>query len=222
MDDLTKLGIDEFLDRTADRTPTPGGGSVTAAAAALACALARMVAAFSSGKKTTPPVRTQVEETARRLHRADQLLRALITRDATSYAGMTEAAKDWKAASAAGPVEQDASVRKVYADAVLAAVAVPLEVAAIASNALATMDEFKAVASQYLLSDLAIAAILADATARAARYTVHVNAREFDDAATRGTVLAEIDGIIEHCAGHRASVEEFVRDHLEKGAGASR
>ncbi len=80
MDDLTKLGIDEFLDRTADRTPTPGGGSVTAAAGAHACALARMVAAFSTGKKTAPPVRTQVEETARRLHRADQLLRALITR----------------------------------------------------------------------------------------------------------------------------------------------
>ena len=222
MDDLTKLGIDEFLDRTADRTPTPGGGSVTAAAGALACALARMVAAFSTGKKTAPPVRTQVEETARRLHRADQLLRALITRDATSYARMTEAAKAWKAASGAGPVKQDASVRKVYADAVLAAVAVPMEVAAIASNALATMDEFKAVANRYLLSDLAIAAILADATARAARYTVHVNARELDDTATRGTVLAEIDGIIEHCADHRESVEGFVRDDLERGAGASR
>jgi len=215
MDDLTKLAIDEFLDKTADRTPTPGGGSVTGAAGALSCALARMVAAYSVNKKTEDPVREQVEGFAQRLHRADQLLRALITRDATAYSGMTEAAKQRKAARAGDDAQANEAAQRMYETAVLAALAIPMEMAALASNALATMDEFKGVASRYLLSDLGIAAVLADAAARSARYTVCINAPDLKNQETRVRVMREIDQIIDHCTGHREAVETFVRSHLE-------
>jgi formiminotetrahydrofolate cyclodeaminase len=222
MDDLTKLGVDELLDRTADRTPTPGGGSVTGLAGALSCALGRMVAAYSVNQKTEPQVREQVEGFARRFHRADQLLRALITRDATAYANMIEAARERKKARATGHAEQIGVAQKAYEKTVLAALAVPMEMAALVSNALATMDEFKPVASRYLLSDLGIAAVLADATARTARYTVWVNARELNDTTKRTRIEREIDEIVAHCAGHRESVEGFVRSHLEQGGPVSR
>jgi len=90
-----------------------------------------------------------------------------------------------------------------------------MEMAAVVSNALTTMDELKPVASRYLLSDLAVAAVLADATARACFYTVRVNAREVSDTATRAKLLSDIDEITEHCARRRESVETFVREHLE-------
>jgi formiminotetrahydrofolate cyclodeaminase len=217
MEDYTKLGLESFLDRTADRTPTPGGGSVTGAAGALACALARMVAAYSVRKSTESTARTRIEETAVRLRRADQLLRALITQDAVAYAEMTEAATSRRLQPARTPADE-----KTYQDAVLAAVAVPMEMAALVSNALSTMDEFKAVASRRLLSDLAIAAVLADATARSAAYTVRVNARELNDTQEKTKLLSDMDDIIEHCAGHRESIESFVRDHLEEAAPPSR
>ncbi len=215
MDDLTKLGVDDLLDRTADRTPTPGGGSVAGLAGALSCALGGMVAAYSVNQKTEPQVSEQVEGFARRFHRADQLLRALITRDAMAYAKMTEAARERKKAQTTGDKKEIATVQVAYERTVLAALAVPVEMAALVSNALATMDEFKTVASRYLLSDLGIAAVLADATARAARYTVWVNARELSDTTRRTRVVREIDAIVAHCAGHRESVEGFVRGHLE-------
>lgn len=213
MEDLTKLSLDTFLDRTADRTPAPGGGSVTGLAGALACALARMVVAYSGGKKTQPDVQTRVEKTAVFLHRADQLLRELITQDATAYANMTAAERSAKEDSSAEPAHQDA---------VLSAVAVPMEIAAIASNALSRMNEFKAVAGRALLSDLAVAAILSDATARAARYTVQINARELGDVSKRTKLLSDIDDVLEHCARHRESIEAYVRDHLERDAPPSR
>ena len=217
MDDFAELSIDGYLDQVGDRTPTPGGGGVTGLAGALACALARMVVAFSVRKKTEPPARDQMEATARRFHRMDQLLRALITQDATAYAAMTEAA-----ASRRLQPSGTSPAHAAYNDAVLAAATVPMEMAAIASNALSTMDEFKAVASRYMLSDLAIAAVLADATARAARYTVRINARELGDVTKRAELMEKIDEIAEHCEHHRQSVEAFVHNHLESGPAQSR
>ncbi len=211
MDDLTKLSLDSFLDKVGERTPAPGGGSVTGMAGALACALARMVGAYSTGKKTEPALRTRVEATAVQLHRADQLLRALITQDAIAYLNMTAASRS----SASGKSGDASSAQTTYNDAVLAAAAVPMEIAAIASNVLATLDEFKDAASRYLLSDLAVSAILADAAARAARYTVHVNARELRDAAMRERLYSEIDDILKHCARFRESIEAYACEHLE-------
>lgn len=213
MHDLTKLSLDSFLDQTADRTPTPGGGGVTGGAGALACALARMVTAYSTGKNTKPDDRTRLETTAGMLHRADQLLRALITQDAVAYTNMTEAAKIAK---------DDPASQSAYEDAVLAALAVPMEMAAIASNVLLTMDGCKDIVNRYLLSDLAIAAVLADAAARAARYTVQINARELSDVAERAKLLSDADEILEHCARHCESIETYVRGHLENTAPDSR
>ncbi len=213
MDDYTRLSIDSFLDQVADRSPTPGGGSVTALAGALACALARMVSAYSAGKNTEPDPRRRIEATAARLHRADQLLRALITQDAVAYTNMTTAAASRSGRS--GQASDASSAQTSYSDAVLAAACVPMEMAAIASNALSTMDEFKDVAGRYLLSDLAVAAILADATARAAGYTVRINARELHDGANRTRLPSDIDDILKHCARRRESIETYVRQHLE-------
>ena len=216
MEELTSLSVESLLDRTAQRTPTPGGGSVTGVAGALACSLARMVAAYSLRKDTDATARSRIEETAAQLHRADELLRALITQDATAYADMTEAAKRVK------DDPSDPAARTAHNEAVLAAVAVPMEMAAIASNALSAMDEFKTIASRYLLSDLAIAGVLAEATARSARYTVGINAPELDDAQQRAKVLSDTNDVLEHCARRRESIETYVRGRLETAASHSR
>lgn len=213
MAELTRLSVDDFLDRLADRTPTPGGGGVSGLAGALACALGRMVAAYSVGKKTDPAVTEKVQALTARLHRADQLLRALITQDATAYSDMTVLGKD---------AREHPERRATYQDAVLKAVAVPMEMAALASSALATMDELKEMANRYLLSDLAIAAVLADAAARTARYTVQVNLGELDDEGARQRIKSDIDRTVAHGEQHRDAIETFVRDALEPGSAANR
>ena len=216
MDDLTKLPIDEFLDRIADKQPTPGGGSVTGATGALACSLARMVGAYSVSTKTGTEHREQIATALRRLRRLDEIMRALITQDAVTYAAMTVTAKRRRENPATDNIDSD------HADAVLAAIAVPMEMAAVASQALTVMDEVKAFANRHLLSDLGIAAVLAGATARAAEYTVRINLTELADAERRTKLRTEIEETLHHAENRRASVEAFVGDRLENPATPSR
>ena len=124
------MRVGEFLDRVAERTPTPGGGGVAAAAGALACAMARMVAAYSVQKRTAPETRTQVEAAGKRFEHTDKLLRALITQDAAAYAGLTEAAK---------AAREDPSARSAHTAALMVAISVPMEMAALVSDALSIM-----------------------------------------------------------------------------------
>ena len=206
MDDLTKQSVDEFLDAVAQRTPTPGGGSVAGAAGALACALARMVAAYSIRKNTDQSVRDRTENVLDRLRRAEEILRSLVTQDTVAYAGMSAAAK---------AVRENPAAKPAFQDAVLAAVAVPMETAAVASHALAAMDELKDFANRHLLSDLGVAAVLGEAAARAAWYMVTINLPELADAARRAKLRGNIEETVHHCEGYRRSVEAFVRRHLE-------
>ncbi len=209
MDDLAQQRLDDFLNQVSDRTPTPGGGSVAAAAGALACALARMVAAYSVGKKTDDDAREHVQQAAGRLRTADEILRALITQDAAAYSALTASRS-----TESKPASRD--------ELVMGAVAVPMEIAAVATRALAAMDDIKTLANRHLLCDLGIAAVLAEATSRAARYTVQVNVVELSDPALRARLLGNIDAMIQRGAGHCDSIQTLVRDHLENGSDADR
>ncbi len=206
MHDLTNLRFDELLRRVAEKVPSPGGGSVAGAASALACALGQMVTSYSVGSKTDAQTRERVEAALISLHRLEQIARALVTQDAVAYEAMMTASKRRG--------ESDAAAR-AYQEAVLAAVAVPMEIAAVSSRALTTMDEMKEGANRYLLSDLAIAAVLADATARSARYLVQLNATELTDNGRQTAVLAEIDKAVRRCDAHRGAIEAFVCERLE-------
>ena len=104
----------------------------------------------------------------------------------------------------------------------MVAISVPMEMAALVSDALSTMDEFKTNANRYLLSDLGVAAVLADAAARAAAYSVRVNARDLADEVTRAKVSADMEETLTHCVRRRESVESFVRDQLENPLPADR
>ena len=217
MEDLTRLSVDEFLNQTAARTPTPGGGAVAALAASLACAQARMVAAYSIYKATSHEDRAAIDRLGEQLYRADLLLRAMISRDAAAYEAMTAAAKAARAAGAG-----DASTKAAHQKAVLDAAGVPVQIAALAANVLAILDAFKALSNRHLVSDLGIAAVLAESAARCARWTIAVNAPQIDDQALRDKILTEGERTELHCEGRLASIEAYVAARLQESAAPSR
>jgi formiminotetrahydrofolate cyclodeaminase len=202
---FTKLKVDDFLDGIADRTPTPGGGAVAAASGALACAMGRMVAVYSIGKKTESTKSARIESVLDRLVRADQAMRRLIVEDAAAYTLLTQAAK---------AIREDEGARPQHRAALATAIFVPLEMMALAAETLALLDEFKEDASRYLLSDLGVAAVLAEATARAARYSVLVNLRELEHVEDRRSIHAEVTHLLERSGRHRQSIEDFVSPFL--------
>jgi len=205
MTELASLTLDDFLDQTASRTPTPGGGGVAAATGALSCAMARMVIAYSVNKNTEPNASAQIETFAQQLQRADELFRSLIDQDAAAYASMTAVAKAAK---------KDESKRSQHQQTVLEAAGVPLQMAALAATVLAALDSFKAYTNKYLVSDLGVASVLALATSQAAAYSVRINIPEIADTKQRGRVQADLHAILSRAESSAASVEAYVQNKI--------
>lgn len=213
MEDMAAAPLNSFLDEVAARRPTPGGGAVAATAGALACAMARMVNAYSLRADTPAEARQALEELALRLRRADELLRALITEDAKAYSALTAAAKAARAEATTEPVHQLA---------LLTAIAVPMQMAALAAEALALMDQLKGAANKHLLSDLGVAAVLAAAAAQAAGYSVRVNLPSLKDPQQVDRLKKDLANILLHVAERQQRIEAFVSGFLERSADADR
>ena len=199
------LRLDGFLDAVAARQPTPGGGSVAGAAGALACALARMVAAYSTTKKNDPSRQTTVSELTAHLERADRLFRGLITEDARAYRDLT---------AAAARAKRDPNAKSDHDTALRVAIAVPMQMAAAACETLSLLDRLLPVSSPYLVSDLAVAAVLAEAAARAASKMVRVNAALLDDDTTRTEIERHTLQLIENARNFLGGIESRLNERL--------
>lgn len=168
--------IREFLDSLAAKTPTPGGGSVASITAALAAALGQMVLNYSIGKKSLAAhdaTNRQAIETLQRLgHEAIELAEA----DARAYGQLNEL---WK-------LKQDDPRRmREFPGAVDAAIAAPRAVMDCSLHMLDLMLKMPETTNAMLKSDLAIAAILADAAVRAAAWNVRINLSLLTDQSQR-------------------------------------
>src|SRR6266576_6548785 len=85
--------ISDFLNATAAKQPTPGGGSVTALAGALAAAMGEMVLNYSVGKKDLAQHQPELKIGLAELTRARALLLGLMVEDQVAYEALTAARK---------------------------------------------------------------------------------------------------------------------------------
>lgn len=195
---LLNQSVNQLLDQLADRIPTPGGGAAASMAGALASAIARMVGAYSLDKQGDRAQQQQISLFCEELARADRMLRRLMDEDAAAYERLSRARR----AVRDDPQHADQSNR-----ALALALAVPLEIAAVASGALAVMKELQPLANNHLLSDLGAAAVLADACVQAAAYSVRVNATQLPDESQRREVLEQIARVVRHSDETRRAIE---------------
>lgn len=166
MADLGAMKLDAALDAIAARTPTPGGGATAAITGALAAAQARMVVAYSIGKKSLAEHEPVLRDADARLARSREALMGLAAEDAEAFALVQELTR-----LPAGDRRREAELPA----AVEAATRVPLVAAAGCVAIVRLARDIAPICNAYLLSDLAIAAILADGAARASAENVRVN-----------------------------------------------
>src|SRR4051812_26483576 len=81
--------LDDFLRATADKQPTPGGGSVSALVGALSAAIGEMVLNYSVNKKGLEIYREDLEQALHELHCARDLMLLMMVEDQTAYASLT-------------------------------------------------------------------------------------------------------------------------------------
>jgi len=190
--------VGAFLDSLGAKTPTPGGGAVAGLTAALGIALGRMVLSFSEGRKSLAE-HAELHASAReRLDAARGQALELADADAAAYARMNEL---WKLP------EDDARRRAEMPAAVQAAIDVPRRVMTIADETLDACASLLGRSNKHLASDLAMAAILAEAAARSAAWNVRINLPMLADDAERTRLAREIDAALASAAARCAAIE---------------
>jgi len=163
---LSQLTIDDFLDRLASSTPTPGGGSVAALTGALAAGLGQMACALTVGKPKFAAVEQPVQALAERLRRAGESLRNLIDEDAEAYELLTEALRLDKA---------DPQRTERVQQAAWISGSVPLETAGFCARVLDALQQLRPIGNPLLASDMEAATHLTQAALRAAAANVRAN-----------------------------------------------
>jgi len=194
--DYLSLPLRDFLADVAARTPTPGGGSVAAAVGALGAALARMALAYTVGRPAGAGDDERLSALADELAGAGRQFEQLMAEDMAAY-------------------EQYAAARKADDErkqqALLRAVAVPMEIIVLAGAIAARLDEVKALINPHLLPDLQAAAVLASAAARAASTSARVNLAELANRREADRLENQLDLLLGRLARHRNAVVHYQR-----------
>ncbi len=198
---MLQLPVEGFLSRLSERVPAPGGGAAAALTAALAVATGRMAVAYSQGPKTSADDKQQIEELARQLERTETICRQLVDEDAAAYRAYSETAKQVKLGQASAESLQ-AAVRL--------AVSVPLHLAAISLNLLRLLDEHKGLIKTAMLSDLAVAAYLAEAACKSARQTALINIFELEFEDDRTHLYTQCDHFVDIATRLAGQIVAFV------------
>ena len=86
--------VREFLEKVAEKTPTPGGGSIAALAGAIACSLAEMVCNLTIGKKKYAGVEGKMKELANKMKQRRQEFLKLVEEDAKAFDEVMKAYKE--------------------------------------------------------------------------------------------------------------------------------
>lgn len=160
------MPFEQLLSAIGDKTPAPGGGATASAAGALAAALGRMVVSYSVGRKSLAEHRPTLERAERALDRTAQLLLDLAAEDAQAYALVNELQR---------LPEGDARRQREMPAAVEAAIGAPAAVVAACADLLRLLEQLRPISNEHLRSDLAVAAILAEAAARSGWWNVRIN-----------------------------------------------
>lgn len=173
--------IDAFLNASAAKQPTPGGGSIAALAGALAVSMGEMVLNYSIGKKDLAAYQDEIKTGLDELARARQVLLELMIEDQEAFGALSEIKKL--------PVNDPTRPVKLEA-AVLVCIRIPQSIGITAAAVLQICERLVEKVNKYLLSDLAVCAELSMATVRCAAYNVRVNLPDVTDPGERSRIKA--------------------------------
>jgi formiminotetrahydrofolate cyclodeaminase len=174
--------LEAILDALGDRTPAPGGGAVAGVAVALGAATARMVVSWSVGRPALAAHGPLLHEAGQRLRELQDLALDLADADAVAYDALSTLMKL--------PVD-DAARRDEMPAAAAAAIDVPARTITAAGDVLAQVARLVGRSNHRLASDLEVAAIVAEAAARAAAANVRANLSLIESSAERARIESE-------------------------------
>lgn len=192
--------FDELLKQIAAKQPTPGGGAVASWVGALGAALTQMAMRYSIRKKTAEDVRESIEKYLSEFEAVVSDLLSAADEDGRAYGELNRLQK---------LAEDDSERMEKWGEAVGASIAAPKRVMAMGLEMLRSQESFAKVCNRWLLSDLAISAILADAAVRSAAWNVRINLPLLDAEVEREALSSEIEAQLAESCTIATRIEAF-------------
>ena len=163
--------LNNYLNKLASKSPTPGGGSAAALLGALAAGLVSMVANFTVGK---PKYKKVEKSVARILERAEKLrerLSRLTEEDCLAYSKISDAYR----------LPKGEERNKVMQKALCQASKVPFEVANLSFKLLKLNQDLVKKGNRNLISDVGVSVIFSLAALETAAINVEINLASIKD-----------------------------------------
>ena len=205
-----EMTVKAFADELASNSPAPGGGSAAALSGLIAAALEDMVANLTLGKEK---YKDGWDEMSKVLEGGEKLRAEfikLMNEDTESFNLFMKALKMPKDTD-----EQKAARRAAMAEASKAATAVPLRTLESCVKA----AELSVTAAKYgnasAVSDAGVAALFAEAAAKAAAYNVKINLPGIKDEAFAKECRDRMEKALAEAGKYAAETAEFVEEALK-------
>jgi glutamate formiminotransferase/formiminotetrahydrofolate cyclodeaminase len=195
---IAAMTVGDALEAIAAERPTPGGGAVASLTAALAAATGRMVLSYSLGRKRLAAHHELHVEAIGELEALSARSLELAEADAEAYGRLNRL---WKLD------EEDPARRAEWDDAVAGAIDAPSRLVEASLEQLRLLRRLPDATNRHLRSDLAVAAILAEAAARAAAWNVSINLPLLVDDAERSRIAALVEGAVTEARETAAAIE---------------
>ena len=178
MSELYNQSLNEFIEKAASNSPTPGGGNVSAVVATLAASMVSMVANLTIGKKGYEEVQDKAKKAADDLKNIIEDLKTLTEKDMAVFSKFMEALRMPKDTD-----EQKAKRTEAMQQAAKTATEVPMEICRKCLEILKISVPIASYGNKGAISDAGVGAYVAEAALRAAMLSVDINLPGIKDAA---------------------------------------
>ena len=190
MSDLTKLSCQEFLEKLASNSPTPGGGGGAAMAGALAVALTSMVGNLTVGKEKFAQHETEVQELLAKAEALRMKMFALVNADAEVFNNFMVCYRMPKNTD-----EEKQARNQAIQNAAKEAAEVPLKIAESCLEVMKLAERIAIIGNPGAITDAVVSSIMARAALRSAVYNVVVNLKLIKDEAYNQAMYATIEAM---------------------------
>lgn len=188
--------LNKFLEATAAREPTPGGGAVAALCGALSVAIGEMVLNYSVGRKANlVGIDEKLTDALKQFTFVRAMFLELMMEDQMAFEELSTAKKS------NAPSDE-------IATALTRCITVPRAIAGGALSVLKSANEIAPMINRQLSSDLAVCGELAMATLRSALHSVRINLPELDDQSEIKRLNDEADHLLKRAVQQIKNLEE--------------
>lgn len=208
-DNLVNMTITEFADDLSSDSPAPGGGSVAALCSSMSGALSAMVSNLTFGKKGYKDVWEEAKNYAEMGQKIKEDSLAAIDKDTEAFYEMMDAIRLPKK-SDQQKIERNEAIQIATKNAIL----IPLETLEIALVAVKLAEKVAKIGNANALSDAGVAAITANAAAKAAYLNVKINMASINDEQFKNDMLSKSEDILIQVDKLALEIEENVKERI--------